>query len=187
MPGAAAAAGPEPLPGIIATRCRPGACRRQPGPDLFAQAARRDGNSYGPLTLDNGGFGPATFAGSRGLFLAGLGRRMLAPVGSRWVAITLRRALMSKSAAPADIVPGDWVAARASLLLRNGEIDGAKAMVDGMPVDRYSPGLYKVAAQVALAAGDLGGLCPIAVDRAIAVRRCDVADGGRHVRRTARR
>jgi len=131
--------------------------------DPFARAALPDGNGYGPLTPENGGFGPAAFAGSKGLFLAGLARRMTTPVGSRWVAITLRRALLSQSATPPDIVPGDWVAARASLLLRLGEIDGAKAMVNGIGVDRYSPGLYKVAAQVALAAGDLGGLCPIAV------------------------
>ena len=134
-----------------------------PAADPFARAAQPDGNGYGPLTPENGGFGPAAFAGSKGLFVAGLARRMTTPPGSRWVAITLRRALLSRSATPPDIVPGDWVAARASLLLRIGEIDGARAMVNGIGVDRYSPGLYKVAAQVALAAGDLGGLCPIAV------------------------
>ncbi len=167
LPGANVAAAPTPLPGALAgtlpAEAGPPLAGAGPAPDLFAAAARPDGDAYGTLTLANGGFGPATFAGSKGMFLAGLGRRMLTPVGSRWVAITLRRALLSRSTTPADIVPADWVAARASLLLRNGEIDGAKAMVDGIAVDRYSPGLYKVAAQVALAAGDLGGLCPIAV------------------------
>lgn len=156
LPGATA-----PLPGT--TGIGAALAGAVPAADPFATSVPPDGNAYGPLTPENGGFGPATFAGSRGLFLAGLGRRMTTPVGSRWVAITLRRALLSQSPTPTDIVPGDWVAARASLLLRNGEIDGAKAMVDGIAVDRYSPGLYKVAAQVALAAGDLGGLCPIAV------------------------
>ena len=162
LPGADVAV-PAPLPGVVPTDAGPALAGAAPAPDPFAVAARPDGNAYGPLRPDNGGFGPATFAGSRGLFIAGLARRMSTPIGSRWVAITLRRALLSQSATPADIVPGDWVAARASLLLRIGEIDGAKAMVDGIAVDRYSPGLYKVAAQVALAAGDLGGLCPIAV------------------------
>ncbi len=152
-----------PLAGVLPAETSPALAGAAPAPDPFALASRPDGNAYGPLTLENGGFGPAAFAGSRGMFVAGLARRMTAPIGSRWLAITLRRALMSQSATPADIVPGDWVAARASLLLRNGEVDGAKAMVDGVAVDRYSPGLYQVAAQVALAAGDLGGLCPIAV------------------------
>ena len=133
--------------------------------DAFAGSAPsgRDISVFGVLTLETGGYGPATFTGSRGPFLAGLNRRMTAPIGSRWVAITLRRALLSESATPAGIVPGDWVASRAWLLMRIGEIDGAKALVDGVPVDRYSPALYNVAAQVALAAADIGGLCPIAV------------------------
>ncbi len=152
-----------PLAGVLPAETGPALAGVAPAPDPFALASRPDGNAYGPLTLENGGFGPAAFAGSRGMFVAGLARRMTAPIGSRWLAITLRRALMSRSATPADIVPGDWVAARASLLLRSGEVDGAKAMVDGIAVDRYSRGLYQVAAQVALAAGDLGGLCPIAV------------------------
>jgi hypothetical protein len=162
LPGVATAA-PAPLAGTLPAETGPALAGATPAPDPFALASRHDGNAYGPLTPENGGFGPAAFAGSKGMFIAGLGRRMATPIGSRWVAITLRRALLSQSATPPDIVPGDWVAARASLLLRNGEIDGAKAMVDGIAVDRYSPGLYKVAAQVALAAGDLGGLCPIAV------------------------
>ena len=44
-----------------------------------------------------------------------------------------------------------------------GEIDGAKALVDAVPVDRYSASLYKVAAQAAFAAADIGGVCPLAI------------------------
>ncbi len=132
-------------------------------PFAVAAATGRDISVFGALRLETGGYGPAIFTGSRGAFLAGLNRRMTAPIGSRWVAITLRRALLSESAAPAGIAPGDWVASRASLLIRIGEIDGAKALVDGVPIDRYTPALYQVAAQAALAAADLGGLCPIAI------------------------
>jgi hypothetical protein len=45
-----------------------------------------------------------------------------------------------------------------------GEIDGAKRLVDSVPVDRYTPSLYRVAAQAALAAADINGLCPIAAN-----------------------
>ncbi|MFZ4688856.1 MAG: hypothetical protein ACOYLS_06440 [Polymorphobacter sp.] len=133
--------------------------------DPFAAplATGRDISVFGPLRPETGGYGTATFSGSRGAFLASLTRRITAPIGSRWAMVTLRRALLSESAAPAGIVPGDWVAARAWLLVRMGEVDGAKALVDAVPVDRYSPALYRVAAQVALAAADIGGLCPIAV------------------------
>lgn len=127
-------------------------------------ASGRDISVIGPLTPAAGGYGLNTFAGSRGRFLASLANRMNAPIGSRWAAITLGRALLSESRGPADINPGDWVAARTWLLVRMGEIDGAKRLVDSVPVDRYSPALYRVAGQAALAAADINGLCPIAVN-----------------------
>lgn len=132
--------------------------------DPFAvpEPTGRDITVFGPLTPAAGGYGLATFAGSRGAFLAGLANRISGPIASRWASIVLRRALLSESAAPAGIAAGDWVAARALLLMRIGEIDGAKALVDAVPVDRYSARLYRVAGQVALAAADIGGLCPIA-------------------------
>lgn len=131
---------------------------------LAVPATGRDITVIGPLTTAAGGYGINTFVGSRGRFLAGLANRMNAPIGSRWAAITLSRALLSESAAPSDIVPGDWVAARTWLLVRMGEIDGAKRLVDSVPVDRYSPRLYRIAGQAALAAGDINGLCPIAAN-----------------------
>jgi hypothetical protein len=159
LPGAADGQPPlvaAPLPGLL-----PGATPAAVDP--FAVAVSDTGGLTGPLTIENGGFGVAAFDGSRGRFLAGLNKRMTAPLGSRWAAITLRRALMSKSATPYGIATGDWVASRALLLARIGEIDGAKALVDGFPIDRYTPELYRVAGLVALAAADIGGLCPIAV------------------------
>ncbi len=130
-------------------------------------ASGRDIGVAGPLTSSvsgpGGGYGLQTFAGSNGRYLYALMRRMQAPVASRWAHITLRRALLSESAAPAGINPADWIAGRAWLLMRMGEIDGAKALIDAVPVDRYSPALYRVAAQTAFAAADLGALCPLAV------------------------
>ena len=131
--------------------------------DPFATpATSREISVIGPLTTAAGGYGIGTFRGSRGRFLTGLANRIDAPIASRWAAITLRRALMSESAVPADIAAGDWVAARARALTRIGEIDGAKRLVDQVPVDRYTRALYRVAGQTALAAADVAGLCPIA-------------------------
>jgi hypothetical protein len=127
-----------------------------------APASGRDITVSGPLTPAAGGYGMGTFRGSRGRFLAGLANRIDAPIASRWASIMLTRALLSESATPARIAAADWVAARTWLLVRMGEIDGAKRLVDSVPVDRYTPALYRVAGQAALAAADIYGLCPIA-------------------------
>src|SRR3546814_4495801 len=43
-----------------------------------------------------------------------------------------------------------------------GDVEAARMLVQAVPVDRFTPHLYAVAVQVALAGGDIGGLCPIA-------------------------
>lgn len=120
----------------------------------------------GPLTANvtgaGAGYGLNTFAGSDGRFVAGVMRRMDTPIAARWVHILLRRALLSESLTPRGINAGDWVAERGWLLLRLGEVDGAKALLDGVPLDRFSRKLYLVAGQAALAAADLPALCPLA-------------------------
>jgi hypothetical protein len=104
----------------------------------------------------------ALFAGSNGRALAVLAGRIRAPVASRWAQIILARSLLAAAPGPAGISTGDWLAARAGLLLRLGEAAGAARLVAALPVDRFTPALYPVAAQVALANADLAGLCPIA-------------------------
>lgn len=124
----------------------------------------------GPLTAAvtgaGAGYGINAFTGANGqgngAFIAGAMRRIDAPIASRWAHIVLRRALLTASQVPEGVVSADWIAERAWLLLRIGEVDGAKAMVDAVPIDRYSRRLYLVAGQVALAAADLPALCPLA-------------------------
>jgi hypothetical protein len=174
LPPAASAAPTVPAPGAATLDATPapvlsGAAPLAPADqampaqmDAFAGAGTHDMTIYGPLQASAGGYGPAVFQGSNGRFLAGLAWRITAPIGSRWAAIVVRRSLLSASVAPDDIAVGTWVAARAWMLLKLGEIDGAKALTDRMPIDHYSPALYRVAAQVSLAAADVAGLCPIA-------------------------
>ncbi len=130
--------------------------------DPFAAQANQGILVTGPLSVASGGFGAQTFNRSNGIFLAGLLNRIDRPLASRWALIILRRALLSQAATPFGINDGDWVASRAWVLLRSGELDGAKLLVDAMPVDRYTPALYRIAGQVALAGADIAGLCPIA-------------------------
>ena len=134
----------------------------KPQPVELPAAARRSLALVGPLTQDFGGLGEQAFGRTNGRYLGILMRRLDAPVASRWVSILLRRALLSRVPTPAHASPVDWVAGRASLLLRMGEADAARILVESIDVDRYTPRMIGVAQQVALATADPAMLCPIA-------------------------
>jgi hypothetical protein len=87
--------------------------------------------------------------------------RLDAPIPSRWMSIVLRRAMLSHVPAPYGIDPVDWVAARAALLLRMGEADGARLLVQSVDVDRFTPRMVDVAVETALATADPAALCPL--------------------------
>ncbi len=134
------------------------------GPDPLASAPTRvrNVNLVGPLTSRIGGYGSRAFAGSNGAFLAQLLERLRTPLASRWGHIVLRRALLTRAPTPAGVRPADWIAARALVLLKIGEADGAKLLVEALPLDSFTPKLYGVASQVHLAAADILALCPLA-------------------------
>jgi hypothetical protein len=123
---------------------------------------RRALEGVGPLAEGDGGLAPNAWGSSDGRFLNGVINRMRAPVASRWMSITLRRALLSRTRTPSNIAPADWVAARAWLLVRMGEADNARALVDGVDPGNYTPWLSTVAMQAALATADPSALCGIA-------------------------
>jgi len=121
-------------------------------------AARRPIDVVGVLD-QRWGMGPQAFGSTSGRALAILMRRTGAPVASRWASMLLRRALLSRVPTPRAIAPQDWVAERAWLLLRMGEADGARMLVQSVDLDRYNPHLVSIAAQAALATADPAGLC----------------------------
>lgn len=157
----------DPAPEVAGTGLpRPGAPVNVPGrSDPFAStpARARSLDVVGPLSARLGGYGVRAFDGSNGLFLNEILGRTNPPLASRWAHIVLRRALLSHVPTPNGVRAADWLAARALLLLRMGEIDGAKLLVEALPLDRYTPRLYGVASQVHLAAADIPALCPLAV------------------------
>ena len=175
-PAPAPAAAPAPLlPGTAAPTPEAATAEQaplltgQPGdvtPPAFVEtqtaAALPPGAPIGIIDAAGGAFAADAFIGSNGRFLAGLANRIAGPVASRWVAITLGRALASRVPGPAGIGDGDWVAARAGLLVRMGAVDLARRLIDVLPQERYTPATYRVAGEVSLAAADLAGLCPIA-------------------------
>ena len=115
----------------------------------------------GVLEPGNFGLGQRAFGASTGPFVVTLMQRLDAPLPSRWTSILLRRALLSRTPAPVGVQPADWVAARADLLLRMGEADAARMLVQSVDRENYTPRLVEAAARTALATADPAGLCPL--------------------------
>ncbi len=125
-------------------------------------ASERSTAVVGVLMADSGDMGSASFTGFKGRFLSNVMRKIDAPIASRWSSIALRRALLSQSSTPSDVNGADWVAERAWLLLRMGEADSARMLVQAVDTDKYTQKMMQVAMQAALATGDPSGMCPIA-------------------------
>jgi hypothetical protein len=123
--------------------------------------ARRPIDFVGALDEGAGGLGADAFGNADGRFLSTLMRRLDAPTPSRWGSMLLRRALLSRVPAPANTHPVDWVAERAWLLLRMGEADAARLLVQSIDVDQFTPKMFAIGVQSALATADPAGLCPL--------------------------
>jgi hypothetical protein len=128
--------------------------------DLPAHVRRSTAN-VGVLGADDGDMGAGAFQSTRGSYLKHLMRALPAPVASRWASITLRRALMSRVNTPADINGADFAAERAHLLLKMGEAEASRLLVQAVDADQYTPYMRSVAMQSALANADPAGLCPM--------------------------
>lgn len=128
----------------------------------FPDSARRLLTRVGPLTPATRGLAPDAFGGEDGRFLTTLMRETKAPFASRWGSILLRRALLSATDTPRGVEGADWTAERAWLLLRMGEADAARMLIQSVDVNNYTPRLYAVAMQSYLATADPAGLCPLA-------------------------
>lgn len=132
-----------------------------PPPIELPESARRDPSTVGAVNPEAWGFGASPWNGVNGKYLSVLMRRLDTPLPSRWLHITLRNALLAEAEAPAMVHPVDWSAERAWLLLRMGEADAARLIVSGTDVADFTPKMFQVAVQSALASADPAGLCPL--------------------------
>jgi len=128
-----------------------------PPPPELPDAARRSMAKVGSTDI----YGEAAFGDLDGRYLATLMRRVQTPIASRWAEIVLRRALLTATPAPAGESQPDWVADRAALLLRMGESNGARLLVQAVDVDNFNGRLRRVAMQTAFATADPAALCPL--------------------------
>jgi hypothetical protein len=132
-----------------------------PPPVELPDHARRDPWVVGRLDPVKLGLGANPWGTASGAFLSGLMRRTETPIASRWAHIALRNAVFAEARAPRNVNPVDWAAERAWLLLRMGEADAARMIVSGVDVDRFTPKMFQVAVQSALANADPSALCPL--------------------------
>ena len=130
-----------------------------PGFDIPA-AARRSLKQVGVIDQREGGFAATSFSRQN----ASLVRAMLAGnrgrLVSRWGHILLRRALASRLDAPKGMNPADFAALRASLLVRMGEVEAARAIVQDVDPRNYTPTLTDAAFDTYIANADFTGICP---------------------------
>ncbi|WP_310467357.1 hypothetical protein [Sphingomonas sp.] len=132
-----------------------------PPPVELPDHARRDPMVAGTLDPAELGLGANPWGDASGAFLSTLMRRMETPIASRWAHMALRNAVLAAARAPRHVNPVDWTAERAWLLLRLGEADAARMLVAGVDVDEFTPKMFQVAVQSALANADPPGLCPL--------------------------
>lgn len=133
-------------------------------------SARRSTANIGIIEAEDGGMGAVAFGRANGDYLSTLMRNLRAPIASRWASILLRRALVSKVNTPAGVTGADWAAERAWLLIRMGEADAARLLVQSVDVDQFTPKMFEVAMQASLANADPAGLCPL-VESALEVSK----------------
>lgn len=126
--------------------------------------ARRTLAVVGPAGPDEGALGSDIWGETDGRYTEILMRRLDAPLPSRWAHILLRRALTAEAATPPGVNGADFAAERAWLLLRMGEAQAARAVVQSVDPGNYTPKLYQVAMNAMLASSDPAGLCPLADD-----------------------
>ncbi|WP_375393778.1 hypothetical protein [uncultured Sphingomonas sp.] len=123
--------------------------------------ARRSLARVGSIGTGDGGLPSDAFGAADGPYLERLMRTLDVPLPSRWMSILLRRALVSAVDTPQGANGADFAAERAWLLLRMGESLSARAVVQDVDTSNYTPKLYQVAMNTALATGDPAQLCPL--------------------------
>ena len=132
----------------------------KPRSDMPA-AARRALKQNGLLDASEGGLPAWGLAGQNASLVSVAIMRNSGQLVSRWGHILLRRALVSRLDAPGGIAPADFVAMRAALLVRMGEGDAARALVQDVDSSNYTPGLTQAAFESYVATADLTGACPM--------------------------
>lgn len=123
-------------------------------------AARRAMSRVGVIDASEGGLPGGALARQSPVLVAAAIKGNKGPMVSRWGHILVRRALASRLDAPQGMAPADFAAMRAALLVRMGEGDAARALVQDVDTGNYTPDLTQAALDAYVATADFTGLCP---------------------------
>lgn len=124
-------------------------------------AGQRSLDVVGVIAESDGGLPTNSTHFVNGAFVEGIIAKTSGRFVSRWGHILARRALASRLATPVGMNGADWAALRAQLLLRMGEADLARSMVQSVDSGNFTPSLEDAAMGSFLATADPVGLCPI--------------------------
>ncbi|MDE2436995.1 MAG: hypothetical protein KGM49_12110, partial [Sphingomonadales bacterium] len=124
-------------------------------------AARRSMKQVGLLASSEGGLPAGSVAHQPVDLVKAIIERNKGVLVSRWGHILLRRALASRLDAPEEMNPADFAAMRAELLVRMGEGEAARAVVQDVDADNYTSGLTQAAMDAYAFTADITGICPI--------------------------
>lgn len=124
-------------------------------------AARRSTERVGILSIDEGGMRGNALANYDALFVRRVLEGTKGPLVSRWGHILVRRALASRLKPPASMDGVEFAALRAGLLNRMGEHVIARAVVQEVDTQDYSPALIASAYDAYVGLGDFSGACPM--------------------------
>ncbi len=123
--------------------------------------ARRSTERVGILSPDEGGLRGDSLTNYDALFVRRILEGTKGPLVSRWGHILVRRALASRLKPPANMDGVEFAALRAGLLNRMGEHVIARAVVQEVDTQDYSPALIASAYDAYVGLGDLSGACPM--------------------------
>ncbi|MBS3929325.1 MAG: hypothetical protein KGZ65_14445 [Sphingomonadales bacterium] len=124
-------------------------------------AARRSLKQVGILAEDEGGMPAWSLARQDAALVKATLDGNKGRLVSRWGHILLRRALASRLDAPAGMNPADFAAGRAALLVRMGEGEAARQLVQDVDAGNYTPTLTQAAMDAYAFTADITGICPV--------------------------
>lgn len=123
--------------------------------------ARRSMERAGLLGEEEGGLRAGSLAGQNGALVRLALSSNRGALVSRWGHILLRRALISRLQPPQGMSPQEFLALRVALLLRMGEADAARAVLQDIDIADYTPAIGQAAFDTYSRTADFTGLCPV--------------------------
>ena len=124
------------------------------------EAVRRSTDRIGFLSAADGGLSSQSLANQDPALVRAVMNALDGPVVSRWGHILLRRALVSRLAAPGGMDPVTFAAYRVRALNSMGEYAAGRALAQSVDTAEWNQSFSNVALQSYLGVADILGACP---------------------------